>query len=161
MVMTVNDQRPTGPRTHWWRNVPLPEAHLIASGLAALLHLIAPLRIPMTRRTASVAGWPVVAVALSLATWAVGSATRAGVTVDRTDGLVRHGAFRVSRNPMYVAWSLGLIGVATLMRSLWLLLGAVVASAIIHGDVLREEVVLDRAFGEEYRAYRAATPRYF
>ncbi len=140
--------------------MPLPEAHLIASGLATLLQLIAPLRIPVARRTASAAGWPVVAVALALGAWAVGSASRAGVTVDRTDGLVRHGAFGVSRNPMYVAWSAGLIGVATVTRSLWLLLGAVVASVIVHREVLREEVVLERAFGEEYRAYRAATPRY-
>jgi protein-S-isoprenylcysteine O-methyltransferase Ste14 len=159
--MAVNDQRRTGPRPHWWRNVPLPEAHLIASGMAALLQLIVPLRIPVARRTAFAAGWPVVALAVALSAWAVGSASRAGVTVDRTDGLVRHGAFGVSRNPMYIAWSAGLIGIAMLTRSPWLLLGAVVASAVVHRDVLREEVVLERKFGEEYRAYRAATPRYF
>lgn len=152
--------RPADARPRWWRNVPLPEAHLIALGAAGLLHLIAPLRIPIARRTASVVGWPVIAGAVSMGAWAVGSASRAGVTVDRTDGLVRDGAFSVSRNPMYLAWSVGLLGVATVTRSTWLLLGAVAASAVVHREVLREEVVLERAFGDEYRGYRAATRRY-
>ena len=142
----------------WWTNVPLPEAHLAALGAGVLLHAIAPVRIPIGR--AAAIGWPVVAGAVTLGSWAVASASRAGVAVDRTDGLVRTGAFAVSRNPMYLAWSFGLLGLATLTRSAWLLLGAFVASAAVHRAVLREEVVLERQFGDDYRAYRAATPRY-
>ena len=102
----------------------------------------------------------VIAGAVALGSWAVASASRAGATVDRTDKLVRTGAFAVSRNPMYLAWSLGLLGLAVLMRSVWLLVGAAAASMAVHREVLREEHALERAFGDEYRAYRAATPRY-
>lgn len=144
----------------WWKNVPLPEAHLIALGAGAALTAILPLRIPLGRRTAAAVGWPLVAGGVALGTWAVESASRAGVTVDRTDGLVREGAYAVSRNPMYVAWSFGLVGVAALTRSAWLLLGAVAAATAVHREVLREEAALGRAFGDEYRAYRAAARRY-
>ena len=140
--------------------MPLPEAHLIALGAGAVLSAIAPLRLPLGRRTAVSLGWPVVAGAVALATWAVASASRAGVTVDRTDGLVRQGAYAVSRNPMYVAWSAGLLGVAALTRSVWLLGGAVAAAIAIDREVRREEDVLEREFADEYRAYREATRRY-
>ena len=96
----------------------------------------------------------VIAGAVTLGSWAVASASRAGATVDRTDKLVRTGAFAVSRNPMYLAWSLGLLGLAVLMRSVWLLIGAAAASMEVHREVLREEHALERAFGGEYRAYR-------
>ena len=161
--MSGSERSGTGPaqdRPRWWRNVPLPEAHLIALGAGGLLAAIAPLRIPIGRRAAAAAGWPVLAAAVAFGSWAVASSTRAGVTVDRTDGLVRRGAFGVSRNPMYLAWSFALLGLATLTRSVWLLLGAAAAATAVHREVLREEVALERAFGDEYRDYRATTRRY-
>ena len=153
------DTATTGSRPRW-RNVPLPEAHLVALGAGALLSLIAPRRLPLGRRAAAVAGWPLVVGAVALGSWAVASAGREGATVDRTDRLVRTGAFSVSRNPMYLAWSLGLLGLAVLTRSVWLLVGAAAASLGVHREVLREEVALERAFGDEYRAYRMSTRRY-
>ncbi len=150
----------TGPRPRWWRNVPLPQAHLIALGAGTLLSVIAPRRLPIPRRAGAVAGVAVIAGAVTLGSWAVASASRTGATVDRTDKLVRTGAFAVSRNPMYLAWSLGLLGLAVLMRSVWLLIGAAAASMEVHREVLREEHALERAFGGEYRAYRRSTRRY-
>jgi protein-S-isoprenylcysteine O-methyltransferase Ste14 len=61
---------------------------------------------------------------------------------------------------MYVAWSISLVGLAIVTRSAWMLIGAVLASGAVHREVLREVVVLERAFADEYQAYREATPRY-
>jgi len=141
--------------------VPIPEAHLIALAAGGLLHFIAPVRAPVSRRVGAAVGWPAVAGAVALGAWAVASASREGVTVDRSDGLVRTGAFAFTRNPMYLAWSFGLLGLAALTRSAWLLLAAVGASLTVHRVVRREEVALQSRFGDEYLAYRAATPRYF
>jgi protein-S-isoprenylcysteine O-methyltransferase Ste14 len=139
--------------------VPLPEAHLVALGAGLLLNVLVRGRLRIGR--AALLGAPVMAGAVALGAWAVASASRAGVTVDETDGLVRTGAFAYSRNPMYLAWSLGMLGLAALTRSAWLLLGACVATAAVHREVLSEEVILERRFGDEYRAYCAVTPRYF
>jgi protein-S-isoprenylcysteine O-methyltransferase Ste14 len=143
-----------------WDNVPVPEPHVAALAAAALVHAIAPARLPLGRRIAHLVGWPLVAGGTALAAWAVTSASASGVSVDRPSQLVKHGAYAVSRNPMYVAWSISLVGLAIVARSAWMLIGAVLASGAVHREVLREEVVLDRAFADEYRAYREATPRY-
>lgn len=143
-----------------WDNVPIPEPHLAALATAALVHAIAPARLPFGRRTGHLVGWPMVAGGVALAAWAVKSASAAGVSVDRPSQLVETGAYAVSRNPMYVAWSVGLVGLGVVTRSAWMLIGAVLASAAVHREVLREEATLEHAFGAEYHAYRAATPRY-
>ena len=45
-----------GVRPPWWRNVPLPESHLIALAAGGLLHFIAPVRAPVSRRVGAAVG---------------------------------------------------------------------------------------------------------
>lgn len=89
-------------RYRWrWGNVPVPEAHLAALGVAALAHLMLPARLPLGRRAAHLAGWLTMVAGIGLAAWGVSSASAADVGVDRPSRLVTTGAFAVSRNPMY------------------------------------------------------------
>ena len=143
-----------------WENTPLPEAHLAAVGAAALAHVILPLRLPLGRRTARLAGWSAMAAGTWLAAWAVSSASAANVAVDRPTGLVTTGAYAVSRNPMYEGWSLTVAGLGIATRSVWLLAAAVLATAATHREVLAEEMALSEAFGREFATYTATTPRY-
>ena len=69
--------------------------------------------------------------------------------------LLTAGPYRWTRNPVYVAMTMSLVGVALLLGVLtpWLLVPIFVA--VIAVNVIPvEEVMLVEAFGEEYRAYR-------
>jgi protein-S-isoprenylcysteine O-methyltransferase Ste14 len=76
--------------------------------------------------------------------------------------LVVTGAYRFSRNPMYVAVALILAGWASLYASstLWIYAGAVLV--LFHLRVLLfEEPWLARTFGGEWDRYRQRVPRWF
>jgi protein-S-isoprenylcysteine O-methyltransferase Ste14 len=143
-----------------WENVPLPEAHLAALAVAGLAHLAIPIRIPIPVRVARVVGWALAAGGLALGAWAVVSSSEADVAIDAPDHLVTTGAYARSRNPMYVAWSAVLAGVALAARSAWLLVAAGLAAVAVHREVVGEESALAQRFGAEYDAYRSVTPRY-
>ena len=75
--------------------------------------------------------------------------------------LVTTGIYRISRNPMYVGFTLGYLAVACWFNSVWLfLLLPVVLLVMLYGVILREEAYLERQFGEEYRAYRGRVRRW-
>jgi protein-S-isoprenylcysteine O-methyltransferase Ste14 len=71
------------------------------------------------------------------------------------------GPYRVVRNPMYLGVGSVLLGEAVLFSSWPLVLYLTVLFVVWHAFVvLWEEPSLDRAFGQEYRSYRAAVPRW-
>lgn len=75
--------------------------------------------------------------------------------------LVVSGFYRFVRNPMYVAVMALIVGQAILFAS-WgvALYGAIVAAAFDTFVRLYEEPTLRQAYGEQYAAYCAATPRW-
>ena len=103
-------------------------------------------------------------LALALFVWAVMTMTRAGTNVPGnrpTLTIVERGPYRFTRNPIYVAMFLSVIGLAVAFDTLWLLLTvAVFALVIRYGVVAREEAYLERKFGEVYRAYRSRVRRW-
>jgi protein-S-isoprenylcysteine O-methyltransferase Ste14 len=75
--------------------------------------------------------------------------------------LVVRGLYRFTRNPMYNGVLAVLAGEAWLWRSTALLQYAVVVFVAFHlFVVLYEEPALAARFGESYRAYRGAVPRW-
>lgn len=74
--------------------------------------------------------------------------------------LLTDGPYRVSRNPMHVGgiaiWS----GWAIWFGSAPVAAGAVVATAVVRAGIVWEERVLERRWGDEWRAYAARTPRW-
>jgi len=103
-------------------------------------------------------------LALALFAWAIATITRAGSNVPTsqpTTTIVDGGPFRFTRNPIYFAMVLGLVGLAIAFNSLWLLLTLVPFALVIqHGVIAREEAYLDRKFGDAYRNYRARVRRW-
>jgi protein-S-isoprenylcysteine O-methyltransferase Ste14 len=78
-----------------------------------------------------------------------------------TSALVTGGIFGRLRNPMYVALTLILVGLAFLLASDGMLAMTIVFVLTIHfGVVRREERYLEAKFGEAYRQYKARVPRY-
>lgn len=68
--------------------------------------------------------------------------------------VVKNGAFRFSRNPMYVGGSAFFIGLALALGSFWLLLAYLPLGAyLVFYVVPREEAYMIRTFGDEYLSY--------
>jgi protein-S-isoprenylcysteine O-methyltransferase Ste14 len=104
------------------------------------------------------AGLAVVLEAFARFAWE-GLGTPAPVAPTRT--LVVSGFYRFVRNPMYVAVTALIFGQAVLFASWAAALYGIVIAAAFHTFVrLYEEPTLRRAYGEEYAAYCAATPRW-
>src|SRR5215475_8881535 len=79
-----------------------------------------------------------------------------------TTVLVRTGPYRVSRNPIYVAFSLFQLGIASWVNSGWLLATRLAAVALMAAVVIpREERYLARRFGADYVEYKRAVRRWF
>ncbi len=75
--------------------------------------------------------------------------------------LVTSGPYRLSRNPMYVAMSVVILGWAWAFYSTALLWYAVFMIAAFHARILLgEEPRLAQVFGAEWAAYRARVPRW-
>ena len=104
------------------------------------------------------AGLVVVVEAFARFAWQ-GLGTPAPVAPTRT--LVVGGFYRFVRNPMYVAVTALIFGQAILFASWGVALYGVVVAVAFHTFVrLYEEPTLRDAYGEQYDAYRAATPRW-
>jgi len=89
-----------------------------------------------------------------------GTSFRVGIDQDRPDSLVTTGIFAFSRNPIYVAFGLVLLG-QFLLFSNWILLVYMVAAIwLFHRQVVREEEYLSRHYGQQYSEYCSRVRRY-
>ncbi|MQX67875.1 isoprenylcysteine carboxylmethyltransferase family protein [Sinorhizobium meliloti] len=140
----------------------------IAWAVAALSGLVLDALYPLPFLSAAMpAGWLgaiVFLAGLGLLVWAAATLRRAGTriqTVQPTTTIVNEGPYRYSRNPIYVGMFLGLIGLSLGFDSLWLLITLVPFYFVIrNGVVAREEVYLERKFGDAYRAYKTRVRRW-
>jgi len=103
-------------------------------------------------------------LALGLLVWAAATITRAGSNVPThrpVTTIVESGPYRFTRNPIYLAMMLALVGLALAFDTLWLLAMLVPFALVIRfGVVAREEAYLERKFGDVYRGYRARVRRW-
>ena len=78
-----------------------------------------------------------------------------------TTTVVRHGPYRFSRNPIYLAFSLLELGIALWVGSAWVLATLVGAVALMSFVVIpREERYLGARFPSEYLPYQASVRRW-
>jgi protein-S-isoprenylcysteine O-methyltransferase Ste14 len=133
-------------------------------GAQALLWNFAPLRI-LPGYVAPPLAVAVVAGSIALVILAAREIARAETAFDArkaTTALVDSGVFRFTRNPVYLSMVLLVIGVGLMLNSFWSLLLAVpTGSALCLTAIRPEERYLEAKFGDAYRAYRAAAPRWF
>jgi protein-S-isoprenylcysteine O-methyltransferase Ste14 len=75
--------------------------------------------------------------------------------------VVRDGPMRFSRNPIYLAFSLVLLGLGVFLQSGWVLIMLIPPIALMHFIVIpREERYMEAKFGAEYATYRASVRRW-
>jgi len=75
--------------------------------------------------------------------------------------IVRTGAYRISRNPIYLSFCLLHLGVAMLVNSLWLVMTLIGVLGVMSLVVIpREERYLERKFGGDYLTYKHSVRRW-
>jgi protein-S-isoprenylcysteine O-methyltransferase Ste14 len=89
-----------------------------------------------------------------------GSSFRVGIDVDNPDKLVTTGVFAITRNPIYVAFWIVLLGQFLVFPNRILLLYLGGATWLFHRQVLLEEAFLEEHYGQEYSEYCARVRRY-
>jgi protein-S-isoprenylcysteine O-methyltransferase Ste14 len=78
-----------------------------------------------------------------------------------TTVVVRTGPYRISRNPIYLAFSLLHLGVAAWVGSWWLLATLVASVTLVAAVIIpREERYLEKRFGLAYLDYKASVRRW-
>jgi protein-S-isoprenylcysteine O-methyltransferase Ste14 len=142
-----------------WNNIALPEPHIIGMLASGALHLARPWRLPGDKRLYKSAGWILVGAGVAISASAVRVAS--DVDLERPCTLVSSGPYAISRNPMYVGWTSLYLGGALVTRNAWMVGSLPLLGGIIHREVLREEHMLEGAFGEVYVRYRKLVRRYF
>ena len=89
-----------------------------------------------------------------------GQSFRVGIDTEHPDKLITTGVFAFSRNPIYTAFALILLG-QFLMFPNWIILLYLVAGIwLFHRQVLREEDYLKKHYGQEYLDYCKRVRRY-
>ncbi|MGD0473253.1 MAG: isoprenylcysteine carboxylmethyltransferase family protein [Candidatus Velthaea sp.] len=116
-------------------------------------------------RFARMLGGASVVAGIALGAAAISALKRAGTNLDPykpSTALATDGIFRFTRNPAYVGATSIYVGIALCACSVpaLTLLPAVLA-LLDRLVVAREESYLERRFGDEYRRYRDAVPRWF
>jgi len=75
--------------------------------------------------------------------------------------IVATGPFAYSRNPIYVAALIGMLGAAVAFNSLWFLAALVAIYVVLrYGVIAREEIYLESKFGTPYLDYKSKVRRW-
>jgi len=89
-----------------------------------------------------------------------GTSFRVGIDAEHPDKLVTTGIFAHTRNPIYVAFGLVLLGEFLIQPHIILLIYLVAGVALFHRQVLREEAFLRQHYRKEYVIYAKRVRRY-
>jgi protein-S-isoprenylcysteine O-methyltransferase Ste14 len=136
---------------------------LIAILLCVALHFLAPILYILP------SPWNLIGlIPLFLGVWINLSADRAFKKAETTvkpfeesNALIQDGAFRLSRNPMYLGFAAILLGISALLRSLSPYVVVVVFVVLIDLVFIRvEEQMLEEKFGNEWKRYRSRVRRW-
>jgi protein-S-isoprenylcysteine O-methyltransferase Ste14 len=140
-----------------------PFVYLVSLAAGLLIQWVIPL--PFLPRTfATPLGAALVVVAIALFSSSVAKFRAAGTPVparEPTTTIVRIGPYGFSRNPIYLAFSLFQLGIATWVNSVWLLVTLVGAVALMNYIVIpKEEQYLEQKFGAQYLDYKVSVRRW-
>lgn len=87
---------------------------------------------------------------------------RAREPMQAPSNLVVVGPYRYSRNPIYLAVLMMLLGLVIVWSSLVVFLGLIVVYIVFrYVFIKREEIILEEAFGDEYRDFKKRVRRWF
>lgn len=144
-----------------------PKIYGAAVVLAGLLTLIVPLRFlgAGTGRELGVdLGILILLASIGFAGWTAFTFRKAGTPIQPTrptTAFITTGPFAYSRNPIYLAMTAFLFGLAFFADSLWFFLAIPIAMVSVGRLAIRpEEAYLEDKFGDTYRDYRSKVRRW-
>ena len=153
-------------RPRGWTLIPPPLLFVLPLVFGLILHG----RFPLLHVSAPVAGvlrWLgialiVLGVAHALSSAALFAHSRTTIVPHRRASvIVEGGAYRWTRNPMYVGLALIYVGVSALFAALWPLLFLLLPVLVMDQRVIpMEERQMEEAFGVDYTAYKARVRRW-
>jgi len=140
-------------------------ALLLGFGLDHLVPLPRPIQGPgLVHTISAIIAGALILIGVTVFAASIRNFSRAGTPVQGTRPtrtLVTTGIYGWSRNPIYLGMLFFLVGVGIVVRSPWILLLAVpLAITFRYGVIAREEVYLERRFGDAYRDYKAHVRRW-
>jgi protein-S-isoprenylcysteine O-methyltransferase Ste14 len=143
-----------------WANVPIPVQYLLGMILGVILQIVLKQRLFTVPWIGDAIGLLLIAVGVGLAAWSV---LEAGSTeIESPKRLLTGGPYSLSRNPMYIAWTLIYLGIGLTANSLWIIALLPIVMVFTHFvDVLQEERFLEKQFGDEYLQYKEQVRRYY
>lgn len=104
------------------------------------------------------------ALGVGIGVWGRVALLKAGTTVNPlkpSTAIVSNGAYRFTRNPLYVGMMSVFVGISFLIGTWWGLVVLCPVLGVMHyGVVLCEERYLERKFGQAYLAYKGSVRRY-
>lgn len=137
----------------------------LAAGLILDHFLIFDIGIPLGGWLENTIGWIAFVAGAAIMLTAIGLFRKAKTNPEPwkpSTALVTDGVYRWTRNPMYLGMALVYLGIAFLCDSLMALVTFVPVFFWITREVIeREEAYMTAKFGDEYRAYRESTGRWF
>ena len=144
-----------------WR----PAAIQLSSVLTGLmLHSLWPREIPLAAGLAWIAVPMFMALGFTIIALSFREFARARTSIrpDRgADALIRTGPFRWSRNPLYLAVCLLIVGIGVWVNSLWVLVMLLPLVPVMSRAVIaREERYLEHKFGQVYIDYKQSVRRW-
>jgi protein-S-isoprenylcysteine O-methyltransferase Ste14 len=123
-----------------------------------------PLSYPEARLIGSIGGGALILTGVAIMAAGARNFSRADTPVPSNQpvrALVTTGIHGWSRNPIYVGMLLLYAGIGTAARSPWVLILALPLIIILrYGVIAREEIYLERRFGDAYRDYKARVRRW-
>ena len=131
--------------------------------LSVLLNFIFPVLVFLSP-PATYSGFLIIGFGLVLAFWSRSLFLKNATTLQPSEeptSLVTSGPFHISRNPVYLGMASILLGVAVLFGTLVTLAFPIIFVAVITFFIIPgEERMLEKIFGEPYRAYKKSVRRW-
>lgn len=133
------------------------KAYALSSAVFQILMIVVSVFVPLKIGTVwFLLGTILYVISFVLFVWSFFSYTRAEKNM-----LITKGIYRFSRNPMYAAYTLGMLGVCVASASIWLLLTLIPFVYVMHGVILGEERYCKKIYGDDFLEYKRRVPRYF
>jgi len=112
----------------------------------------------------NVIGWILIVSGVLIILWTIYFFTKEkeDVRLEKpTNKIIIKGPFRFSRNPIYLSFNLGYIGISFISNNLWLIIFLPIAFIVLYyWVVLREEEYLEKKFGKKYQLYKKKVRRW-
>lgn len=85
---------------------------------------------------------------------------RAGVAEKEETKLVTKGIYSISRNPAFLGFDIFYIGYMLLTGDILVMVVSLITIWKLHGQILLEESIMEKKFGNAYKEYRKKVRRY-